>query len=59
SQRFSDKPMNVEFVLLTDTSRPASRSTESYVDEILELEGSVIASHAETTSLETEQGVLF
>jgi adenine-specific DNA-methyltransferase len=59
SQRFSDKPMNVEFVLVTDTSKPASRSTESYIDEILNAEEAVIATHSETVDSTVEQGVLF
>jgi adenine-specific DNA-methyltransferase len=59
SQRFSEKPMNIEFVLSTDTSRPATRSADSYVDEILSAEHAVIAAHAETVSSEDLQGVLF
>jgi adenine-specific DNA-methyltransferase len=35
TQRFSRKPMNIEFVLLTDTARPATRSVDSCLDEIL------------------------
>ncbi|QMV17612.1 DNA methyltransferase [Granulicella sp. 5B5] len=59
SQRFSEKPMNIEFVLLTDTTRSATRSTDSYVNEILEAEHTVISAHAETSAPPTEQGVLF
>ena len=38
SQRFSARPMNIEFVLLTDSSRHASRSAESYLEEIQQAE---------------------
>jgi adenine-specific DNA-methyltransferase len=51
SQRFSRKPMNVEFVLLTDTNRPATRSVDSYLDEILAAEDSALSSHAETSTV--------
>jgi adenine-specific DNA-methyltransferase len=59
SQRFSEKPMNVEFVLLTDTSRVATRSVDDYVNEILQAEQTVISSHAETIDENMQQGVLF
>lgn len=50
SQRFSEKPMNVEFVLVTDTSAHSRRSTDSYIDEILRTEDAVLSAHAETES---------
>lgn len=59
SQRFSEKPMNVEFVLLTDTSKSPSRSIESYIEEINTAEQYIIATHSETGSPAVEQGVLF
>ncbi len=59
SQRFSDKPMNIEFVLLTDTTLKASRTVDSYVHEIFEAEQLVIASHRETLTTDSQQGTLF
>ena len=51
--------MNVEFVLLTDTSKPAQASEEAILHEILETEHAVIAAHRETEVDLPDQGVLF
>jgi adenine-specific DNA-methyltransferase len=60
SQRFSEKPMNVEFVIMTDTSQPARSSSETIIRQIMETEEAVLAAHSETrSSEEIEQGVLF
>jgi len=47
SQRFSKKPMNVEFVVLLDTRRPCNTSAEELLDEIHQRESEVLASHRE------------
>jgi len=53
SQRFSTRPMNIEFVLLTNTGRRASRSVESYLKEIRQAEAAALcaptAGQAETS----------
>jgi adenine-specific DNA-methyltransferase len=46
AQRFSAKPMNVEFVLLTDTTRKATRSVDACVQEILQKESTVLSARA-------------
>lgn len=47
SQRFSAKPMNAEFVLLIDTSRPAASSPEAICDAILTEERNALLNHRE------------
>ena len=59
SQRFSDKPMNVEFVLLTDTTQPSHQSADSLMHKILQAEEDVLALHPEMLVEEQKQGELF
>ena len=49
SQRFSEKPMNVEFVLLTEVSAKRTRSPEAIVNAIFNEEASILAAHPEAT----------
>jgi len=48
SARPSAKPMNVEFVLLTDKSRRSKESPEAIVDRIVQAERRLLAAHPET-----------
>lgn len=48
SQRFSEKPLNVEFVLLTDTTRQATRSADALCAEILAMEKAALEAHPES-----------
>lgn len=48
SQRFSKKPMNVEFVLLAEVGASRTRSPEAIVAEILDQEDTILAAHPET-----------
>ena len=45
SQRFSKKPMNVEFVILTETQASTTQSVEEIVAAILETEQTVLQEH--------------
>lgn len=47
SQRFSAKPMNVEFILLTETDAKSNVSVNEIVDRILSEERTVIEQHPE------------
>lgn len=47
SQRFSEKPMNVEFVLLTQVGARRTRSAEAIVEAVLDEEANILASHPE------------
>jgi adenine-specific DNA-methyltransferase len=47
SQRFSEKPMNVEFVLLSQVGAKRTRSPEAIVNAILNEEASILAAHPE------------
>ena len=47
-QRFSHKPMNVEFVLICDTQRSGGESVEAMCDRIRHAEDRAIAEHPET-----------
>lgn len=47
SQRYSAKPMNVEFLLLTDTTTEADGTVEEVVDTIRREEQSILAGHPE------------
>jgi adenine-specific DNA-methyltransferase len=47
SQRFSKKPMNVEFVLMVDTHRKHNTSVEALKERIERLETSVLENHPE------------
>ena len=58
SQRFSARPMNVEFLLLTDTARKASRSVDSCLHEIQQAETAVVANHAAQPAFRPHREVL-
>ncbi len=45
SQRFSEKPMNVEFVLVLDTLRPPDTGVEQLLSAVLGKEAQVLMSH--------------
>jgi adenine-specific DNA-methyltransferase len=47
SQRFSKKPMNVEFVLVVDTQRKNTSSVDRLAEMILSQEGKVLGAHPE------------
>ncbi len=49
TQRFSHKPLNIEFILLTDTQRKSTRSADSYLDEIQTAELNALTTHPETS----------
>jgi adenine-specific DNA-methyltransferase len=49
TQRFSRKPINVEFVLLTDTTRHATRTSDVLLNEILTAEHNALVAHPETS----------
>jgi len=49
SQRFSAKPLNLEFVVLVDTSRKNDRSVDDLVNAIRTEELAVLADHPEAT----------
>lgn len=51
SQRFSDKPLNVEFVLVVDAQRPhVGRSVSEMADLIREAEEDALSRHPETAT---------
>lgn len=61
SQRFSAKPMNIEFVLLTDTTARATGTVDELIGTIRVEEHRVLAEHPELrnrSSVAAEQGVL-
>jgi adenine-specific DNA-methyltransferase len=47
AQRFSEKPMNVEFILLTDTSAPPTGTATELIELILSEEQRVLSLHPE------------
>ena len=47
SQRFSLKPMNIEFVVILDKHRRPSASVDDLVDRVMSAEKSVLANHPE------------
>lgn len=49
SQRFSENPMNVEIILLTEMGVQDTRSPEAVVNSIEDEERDVLAAHPETT----------
>ncbi len=55
SQRFSEKPMNVEFILATNAGTPATRSVDEIVAGIYAREAEVIDSHPETIDRERQE----
>ncbi|MBV1835097.1 DNA adenine methylase [Novacetimonas pomaceti] len=50
SQRFSRKPMNVEFILLTQVGQACAQSVDMIVEEIRTAEARILASHPETAT---------
>lgn len=56
SQRFSHKPMNVEFILTLDTHRKTSASTDELEDMIRQRETVVLNGHPELRNTSTLQG---
>ncbi len=54
SQRFSEKPLNVEFILVTNAGVRATRSTDEIVSEIYDQEASTLQAHPETLAREKE-----
>lgn len=60
SQRFSGKPLNVEFILTVDTTRKHSGlQAEDICEKILRAEEEAISTHHETASRQVEQMTLF
>ena len=59
SQRFSEKPMNVEFVVLTDTTRRAVTSIDEHHSRIMNAEETVLSAHSELQVANSSQGSLF
>ena len=51
SQRFSAKPMNVEFILLTNTAKRAATTVDEIVDSIMNEESRVLDGHSNRSSL--------
>ncbi len=47
SQRFSKKPMNVEFVIVVDTRRPCNTSVDELLEQIESAENEVLSAHRE------------
>ena len=58
SQRFSDKPMNVEILILVDTHRRNDTSADELLDRILTSERPVLAKHPECRDHEDGQLML-
>lgn len=54
TQRFSAKPMNVEFILLTDTSAECEETAESIVERIHSEERRVLERHPEALTATSE-----
>ena len=50
SKRMSAKPMNVEFVLLTDTTAPARTSAETLIRTIEDAERHALDAHPQTAN---------
>ncbi len=50
TQRFSTKPLNVEFILICQAGVPCRRTPDAIVREILSLEKTVLEAHPETSS---------
>jgi len=59
SQRFSTKPMNVEFILVLDTHRKSEVGVAALCDEIVKLETAVLNTHPECQELDEKQMILF
>lgn len=58
SQRFSEKPLNVEFVLVTNAGVRPTRSTDEIVSEIYSREATVLESHPEILNREEQDNQL-
>jgi adenine-specific DNA-methyltransferase len=54
SQRFSEKPMNVEFVVVTQMGARPRRSVDEIVGSILSKEANILAAHPEKAKHEQE-----
>ena len=59
SQRFSEKPMNVEFILIVDTQRKSDSSVEQLANNIRSHEAVVLDSHPECRESDDRQMNLF
>jgi len=59
SQRFSKKPLNIEFVLAVDTQSPSKVSIDELQNAIEEKEASVLSRHPEYVSPTQHQLMLF
>jgi len=59
SQRFSDKPMNVEFVVVLDTHRTSDVSLDELRNSVTDKEESVLNGHREYVTQNQEQLTLF
>lgn len=59
SQRFSAKPMNVEFVIVLDTEAKTSSSVDELMNKILATEQKALEAHPETGVLNCNQQFLF
>jgi adenine-specific DNA-methyltransferase len=59
STRFSEKPMNVEFVVILDTHRPSTSTADELKHLILSEEQSILDEHPETSNIATTQMELF
>jgi len=55
AQRFSEKPMNVEFVLVTDTHRRPDASVDALCHAIASEEASVLRRHPESAETRPER----
>ena len=59
SQRFSTKPMNVEFILVLDTHRKSDVGVDELSEKIIKLETAVLNTHRECRDLDEKQMSLF
>lgn len=59
STRFSEKPMNVEFIVVLDTHRTANCTVDELCSQILNKEESILSEHPETAVLQFNQPQLF
>jgi hypothetical protein len=59
SQRFSHKPLNIEFVIVLDTRRKSDVSVDELGELIARSEASALSRHPETAMRESSQLTLF
>jgi adenine-specific DNA-methyltransferase len=59
SQRFSKKPVNIEFILVLDTSAPCRQNVIDICDAIRRTEQEVISGHPESQVPDSSQASLF